>query len=245
TKQDHFCFAYIQPQSATYSQTLLFLFISMLMILSYIFHFQAPILFQILILCLPLLIPFILGFLLTDFLLILPKLNIYFLAIPSNGLNLFLLLFSFVEIFLHLLINVETLASFLTVILPLKNALARVVVPSVRRNHHITPTLRQLHRLPIQKRITFKIAFITFKTLHHKQPSYLADLLTTRHDTSHNTRSSYSPNFLSVPKIYSERGRRSFLYAAPTIWNSLPDSLRASVSVSSFLSGLKTHLFPP
>src|SRR5207245_8153345 len=124
-----------------------------------------------------------------------------------------------------------------------QNALARVVVQSVRRNHHITPTLRQLHWLPIPKRITFKIAFITFKTLHHKQPSYLAELLTPRHDTSHNTRSSDSPNFLSVPKISSERGRRSFLYAAPTIWNSLPDSLHASVSVSSFLSVLKTHLF--
>src|SRR5207245_3593207 len=98
----------------------------------YIFHFQAPILFQILILCLPLLIPFILGFLLTDFLLILPKLNIYFLAIPSNGLNLFLLLFSFVEIFLHLLINVETLESFLTVILPLKiTFLMSVAHPSI------------------------------------------------------------------------------------------------------------------
>ena len=45
-----------------------------------------------------------------------------------------------------------------------QNALARVVFPSVRRNHHITPTLRPLHWLPIPKRITFKIAFITFKT---------------------------------------------------------------------------------
>src|SRR5207245_4447669 len=126
-----------------------------------------------------------------------------------------------------------------------QNALARVVVPSVRRNHHISPTLRQLHWLPIPKRITFKIAFITCKTLHHKQPSYLTELLTLRHDTSHNTRSSDSPNFLSVSKINSERGRRSFLYAAPTIWNSLPDSLRASVSVSSFLFWIKTYLFPP
>src|SRR5437870_2769337 len=92
---------------------------------------------------------------------------------------------------------------------------------------------------------THHFAAITFKTLHHKQPSYLAELLTPRHDTSHNTRSSDSPNFLSVPKINSERGRRSFLHAAPTIWNSLPNSLRASVSVSSFLSGLKTHLFLP
>src|SRR2546426_11679846 len=87
---------------------------------------------------------------------------------------------------------------------------------------------------------------IIYTTLHHKQPAYLAELLTPRHDTAHNTRSSDSPNFLSVPKIYSKQGRRSFLYAAPTIWNSLPDSLRASVSVSSFLSVLKTlDLFPP
>src|SRR5207245_3104664 len=119
--------------------------------------------------------------------------------------------------------------------------LTRVVVPPVRRNHHITLTFRQL---PIPQRINFKIALITLKLFIINSP-HLAELLTPRHDTSHNTRTSDSPNFLSVPKINSERGRRSFLYAAPTIWNSLPDSLRASVSVSSFLSGLKTHLFPP
>ena len=45
----------------------------MLMILSCIFHFQALILYQILTLCFPLLTPFMLGFLLTVFLLILPK----------------------------------------------------------------------------------------------------------------------------------------------------------------------------
>ena len=92
----------------------------------------------------------------------------------------------------------------------MKNALARVFVPSVRRNHHITPTLRQLHWLPIPQRITFKIAFITFKTLHHKQPSYLAELPTPRRDTSHNLRSYDSPNFLPILKINSEQGRRSF-----------------------------------
>src|SRR5207245_6067925 len=104
-------------------------------------------------------------------------------------------------------------AKSLNILQLVQNALSRVVVPSVRRNHHITPTLRQLHWLPIPKRINFKIAFITFKTLHHKQPSYLAELLIPRHDTTHNTRSSDSPHFLSVPKIDSERGMRSFIYA--------------------------------
>src|SRR5207245_1338576 len=35
-----------------------------------------------------------------------------------------------------------------------QNDLARLVVPSVRRNHHITSTLRLLHWLPIPQRIT-------------------------------------------------------------------------------------------
>src|SRR5207247_10288475 len=42
-----------------------------------------------------------------------------------------------------------------------QNALARVVVPTVRRSHHISPTLRSFHCLPFLQRITFKIASIT------------------------------------------------------------------------------------
>ena len=40
--------------------------------------------------------------------------------------------------------------------------LARVVFPSLERSYHITPTLVKLHWLPIHKRITFKLATITF-----------------------------------------------------------------------------------
>src|SRR5213083_9386 len=55
-----------------------------------------------------------------------------------------------------------------------QNALAGVVVPTVRRFHHISPTLRSLHWLPIPQRTTFKIASITFKTLQNNQPSIFA-----------------------------------------------------------------------
>src|SRR5258708_34795097 len=50
-----------------------------------------------------------------------------------------------------------------------QNSLARVVVPSTRRFHPITPVLRSLHWLPIPSRIEYKIASITFKTLHNHQ----------------------------------------------------------------------------
>ena len=124
-----------------------------------------------------------------------------------------------------------------------QNALTRVVVPSVRRHHHITPTLKNLHWLPIRQRISFKIAAITFKTLQNRQPSYLADLIIPYIPTR-NLRS-LDKHLLTVPDIRSANGRRSFSFAAPSIWNSLPPALRSCPTLHLFLSSLKTHLFPP
>src|SRR6184192_2022968 len=122
-----------------------------------------------------------------------------------------------------------------------QNALARVVVPTVRRSHHISPTLRSLHWLPIPQRIAFKIASITFKTLQNNQPSYLHHLLIP-YNPPHSLRSS-DQHLLTVPFFKSSQARRSFLFAASTIWNSLPLALRTSSSSTSFHSALKTHLF--
>ena len=124
-----------------------------------------------------------------------------------------------------------------------QNALARVVVPSVKRHHHISPTLKTLHWLPIVQRINFKIASITFKTLHNRQPTYLFELLTP-HVPSSYLRSS-NKHLLVVPRITSDNGRRAFSFSAPTVWNSLPLHLRSCTSLPTFLAGLKTHLFPP
>jgi hypothetical protein len=124
-----------------------------------------------------------------------------------------------------------------------QNALARVVVTNVKRSDHISPTLKKLHWLPIEKRIEFKIASLTYKTLHFKQPSYLADLLIP-YNPCRLLRSSNQLK-LSVPYIKSAQGRRSFCYAAPTIWNNLNDNIRSSPSITVFHARLKTYLFPP
>jgi hypothetical protein len=124
----------------------------------------------------------------------------------------------------------------------IQNSLARAVMPFVKRYDHITPALRKLHWLPIRQRITFKIATLTFKTLHYSQPSYLLDLIT--HHTPTRILRSASQHLLVVPRINSQTGRRSFSFAAPTIWNSLPLSLRSTSSLTTFRVSLKTHLFP-
>lgn len=124
-----------------------------------------------------------------------------------------------------------------------QNSLARCIFPNIRKFDHISAAIRDLHWLPVEQRITFKVATMTYKALHHSAPSYLSELVIPYKPTR-NLRSE-SKNFLSVPRIDSAAGRRSFSYAAPHIWNSLPENLRTSSSLSSFRSLLKTHLFPP
>ena len=121
------------------------------------------------------------------------------------------------------------------------NCAARKVFKS-NKYDHITPLLRELHWLPIQQRIEFKILLITFKALNKQAPTYLTDLLIS-HTPSRSLRSS-SKNLLKIPmhnlKSY---GGRSFALASAVLWNSLPQSLRDLQSVETFKLKVKEHLF--
>ena len=80
-----------------------------------------------------------------------------------------------------------------------QNSLAKVIFPSSRKFDHVTPRLSKLHWLPIEHRIIFKIAVITFKVLHNKQPAYLLEMVTP-HQSSRNLRSN-SQYLLDPPAI--------------------------------------------
>jgi hypothetical protein len=54
------------------------------------------------------------------------------------------------------------------------NSFARLI-PGLRRSNHITPALRKFRWLPIEQRVTFKIAFVVVKCQHRIAPSYIAD----------------------------------------------------------------------
>ncbi len=123
-----------------------------------------------------------------------------------------------------------------------QNSLARVVIPSTLRHHHITPVLKRLHWLPVEQRIKYKIASITYKSLHYQQPSYLFELLS---PVPQSGRRSSSNKLLNLQRVNTISGLRSFFSSAPKIWNYLPTALRLSPTYSSFRSKLKTFLFPP
>ena len=122
-----------------------------------------------------------------------------------------------------------------------QNSIARMVGPGTRKFDHISPILKDLHWLPIREKIDFKIAVLTYKTMESKSPEYLHQYLNLLPDSN---RRSSGKNILSIPRISSENGRRSFAYASAPLWNSLPAALRLNPNLESFKKDLKTFLFP-
>jgi len=47
----------------------------------------------------------------------------------------------------------------------------------------------------------------------------------------------------SAQQDQEDSGDRAFFAAAPTLWNALPDELRALDSLETFMARLKTHYF--
>ena len=101
-----------------------------------------------------------------------------------------------------------------------------------------------LHWLPVKFRIIFKVSLLTFKALHGLAPAYLSDITLFKGEFNNNLRSNFS-NLLARPAIRSAKttGNRAFSVAAPFLWSSLPESLRAVSSVNIFKKQLKTYLF--
>ncbi len=51
------------------------------------------------------------------------------------------------------------------------------IITNTRRYEHINPVLRQLHWLPMQEQIEFKVLCLTYKALHNMAPLYLTQVL--------------------------------------------------------------------
>ena len=116
------------------------------------------------------------------------------------------------------------------------NCLARVVT----RSHHISqsaPLLRSLHWLPVRYRIIFKICAVTYQALSSNQPAYVHSRLTPAKQPRQ-LRSSNS-SLLFVPSIKTN----AFSIAAPTLWKSLPVSVKSIGNIATFRHKVNTHLF--
>ena len=124
----------------------------------------------------------------------------------------------------------------------IQNHAARIMLRRSKRDSAV-PLLRTLHWLPVRARIEYKVACLCHQSLHNKDfPSYLSELIQPYHPPR--ALRSQDSFLLSVPRFsLNSYGKRSFSVFGPTLWNSLPLSLRTRQSLPTFKKHLKPHLF--
>jgi len=125
-----------------------------------------------------------------------------------------------------------------------QNAAARIIF-RIRRSEHITPALISLHWLRFPERISFKLAVMTYRSIHGTSPSYLQSCLTRVSDmTSRRRLRSSTSHRLDVPPVrLSTVGRRAFPVSGATVWNDLPLHVASAPSLAVFKQRLETFLF--
>ncbi len=143
----------------------------------------------------------------------------------------------------------------------IQNMAAKLIFQQPKFSHN-TPLLIELHWLPVEYRIRFKLLILTFKGVHKMAPQYICDMFVIR-TNRYASRSSTSiqdirfvdgfvdseieSSFvicLTVPKTNRETFmERSLPVAGPLLWNSLPENLRRENDFENFKKVLKTYLF--
>ena len=100
----------------------------------------------------------------------------------------------------------------------MQNASARLIF-SMPKYCHITPLLFDLHWLPLNQRIFFKVSLLVYEELHQLAPSYLVDLISVMPCSSYNLRRNNNGVLLRHLAAHSKKtlGDHSFSRAAPKL----------------------------
>ena len=101
--------------------------------------------------------------------------------------------------------------------------------------------MRELHWLPVRFRIKYKIAVLTHRVRHSREPGYLHSML--RDYAPARVLRSGDQHLLKRPRTSTAKASRAFRCSAPVVWNSLSVNTRCATSPGSFKKLLKTELF--
>jgi len=113
------------------------------------------------------------------------------------------------------------------------NAAGRLVC-LVPKFDHITPYLIDLHWLPAEFRIKFKVLIFVFKALNGMAPRYISDLIRKKSSPRSALRSN-DLMLLVMPRTKCKTlGDRAFAYAGPSMWNKLPKPIQMASNIYSF-----------
>jgi hypothetical protein len=119
-----------------------------------------------------------------------------------------------------------------------QNSLSRLITNSNLRCH-IMPVLDELHWLPVNTRIDYKVALLTYKAMMIQRSIYLSKLLRLHRPARHLRSGSHC--FLREDGTKTIFDSRAFCHSAPTVWNSLPTIF--NMFPSAYKRHLKTHFY--
>lgn len=134
-----------------------------------------------------------------------------------------------------------TSASNLDRILKLQKRAARIILHADYNTPSAT-MFKELGWQPINKRLTYNKAVLTYKALNNLTPEHITNLLRPMSETHSRSLRSSLNGTLAVPRSRTSLYDRSFSLSAPRLWNSLPISARNSSSLNGFKDSLKEVL---
>jgi len=119
---------------------------------------------------------------------------------------------------------------------------------NVKACDHISPALYQLHWLPVDYRIQYKLCPMMHGVYVRRCPKYLdqtvqlADSVRRRRGLRSSVSADLRYRYV-VPTTRTKLGKRAFSVASPTAWNTLPADIRRTTDTVAFKRQLNTHYF--
>ena len=109
---------------------------------------------------------------------------------------------------------------------------------------HITGTMMELHRLPIEHRVKFKLYLIMHAAVLGQCPDYIREVVTPLAMLPGRNRLRAAANGLyDVPRTRTIFGQRAFSVAGQQQCNDLPSDIRDITDRAAFNRALKSHFF--
>ena len=124
-----------------------------------------------------------------------------------------------------------------------QNMAARIVLQR-SKDKSSSKCLEELHWLPTQYRINFKVIALVFKCIHGLAHSYLEELIKLKKLRRQGLRLEHIIRQLEIPSTIKHIfAARSFRVRGPTLWNQLPKDIKQIENYSAFKKHLKTFYF--
>ena len=114
-----------------------------------------------------------------------------------------------------------------------QNCAARLIYRR-RKYDHVTDIFMDLHWLPIQLRIQYKVLLLVHKALYSTSPDEINNLIVFESTRTFN---------LQIQRVNSTIGDRAFSTYSAKLWNNIPLNLKTETITTKFKKLLKTHLF--